>query len=75
MALLETEPVIITFCGDRGEQEFRGMLPVVSRHLLPGLVIRRDSGAAAGVQVCGAGACYPVIRDAAELNKLLGGLA
>ena len=76
LALLETEPVVITFHGDMEEQERSGLAAVVRRHFLPNLAIRSkpDPATPAGVQVCGAGTCYPVISNVAELDRLLGNI-
>jgi len=71
--LLETEPVMITFAGALADRELADLLAAVRRHAFVNRVIRRtlDPAEPAGVQVCGAGACYPVIRDAHELDALL----
>ena len=77
LALLETEPVMITFSGALGDRECTDLAAVVRRHAFGNRVIRRtpDPALAVGVQVCGAGACYPVTRDATELAQLLRRLA
>jgi len=75
LALLETEPVTITFSGNLNGGEIRKMLAIIRRHTLNGCTIKRvTESEAAGVQVCGAGRCHPAIRDASELDALLGRL-
>ncbi len=76
LAMLETEPVTITFNGSPDKGEISQMIAIVRRHTLNGCTIRRgqESTEAAGVQVCGAGSCHPAIRDASELETLLGRL-
>jgi uncharacterized protein YyaL (SSP411 family) len=73
LALLETEPVIFTFSGALTDRERTDLLAVVRRHTFGNRVIKRtlDPAAPVGVQVCGGGACHPVIRDVAELDMLL----
>ena len=69
LSLLETEPLFVTFSGT----EQAGLAAVARRHCHGNYVIKRDPDplAAPGVQVCGAGACHPVVRDATELALLL----
>jgi uncharacterized protein YyaL (SSP411 family) len=76
LAILETEPVVITFRGGLNEQEISELLKVVRRHAIRGYAIKRAQEPAepAGVEVCGAGACYPATRDTAQLDALLGRL-
>jgi uncharacterized protein len=73
LALLETEPVAITFSGDLGERELADLATVARRHCFGNYVIQRDPDPAAtpGVRVCGAGACHPVVQDTNELALLL----
>lgn len=76
LAMLETEPVTITFNGSPGKGEISHLLAIVRRHTLNGCTIRRgqEFTEAVGVQVCGAGSCHPAVRDASELDTLLGRL-
>jgi uncharacterized protein YyaL (SSP411 family) len=76
LALLETEPVVVTFFGALKEREQADLLAVVLRHTFGNRVIKRapSTTGPAGVQVCGAGACHPPILDTVELAELLGRL-
>jgi uncharacterized protein YyaL (SSP411 family) len=73
LAMLENEPVTITFSGGLGDQEISNLLSVVKRYCLHDCAIIKNTDVAQppGVQVCGAGTCNPAVRGAAELEALL----
>jgi len=73
MAMLQTEPVTITFCGAIEEQKLSELLAVVWRHPPYSRILMREqeSNEPIGVKVCGAGTCYPVISEPHELDSLL----
>jgi uncharacterized protein YyaL (SSP411 family) len=73
LAMLENEPILATFRGDRDSADMRDLLQHVKASYIPNLVITHiaDISQTASVALCAAGTCYPPAVTRAELAKIL----
>jgi uncharacterized protein YyaL (SSP411 family) len=73
LAMLENEPVLATFRGNRDSASMRDLLQHVKSGYIPNLTIicDPDTLSAPSVSICALGTCYPPACDPAELARIL----
>jgi uncharacterized protein YyaL (SSP411 family) len=73
LAMLEHEPVLATFRGDRDAAALRTLLQQVKASYIPNLAIlcEPDGASAPSVSICAGGTCYPPAGDPDELAGIL----
>jgi hypothetical protein len=73
LSMLEQEPVLAAFRGNRDSAALRDLLQHVKSSYIPNLVITGEPGdaSAASVSICARGTCYPPAGDPAELAGIL----
>jgi uncharacterized protein YyaL (SSP411 family) len=73
LAMLEHEPVLAAFRGNRDSASLRDLLQHVKASYIPNLVITSepDNALEPSVSICARGTCYPPACDPAELTKIL----
>jgi len=73
LAMLEHEPVLAAFRGDRDSAALRDLLQHVKASYIPNLsiTVEDDDSAAASVSVCARGTCHPPASDSGSLAVIL----
>jgi len=73
LAMLEQEPVLATFRGNRNSASLRDLLQQVKASYIPNLVVlcEPDDASATSVSICARGTCYPAAGDSAGLTGIL----
>ena len=73
LAMLEHEPVLATFRGERDSALLRNLMQQVKASYIPNLVIlcEPDVASSASVSICARGTCYPPAADIASLAGIL----
>ena len=76
LAMLEREPVLATFRGNRESAAMRDLLQNVKASYIPNLAIisEIDDSSAASVSICARGTCYPPASVPGELGRILMGV-
>jgi len=71
--MLENDPILVTFRGNRKSAGLRDLLQHVKASHLPNLAILCESGEESlpSVSICARGTCYPPASDPAELAGIL----
>jgi len=77
LSMLETEPVLAAFRGQRDSAAMRDLLQQVKAGYIPNLVISMEADIlpAPSVSICAMGTCYPAAADRTELSGILKQLA
>ncbi|MDA8414168.1 MAG: thioredoxin domain-containing protein [Desulfobacteraceae bacterium] len=73
LAMLENEPILAAFRGQRDSAVTRELLQFVKASYIPNLAIIRepDNDSAPSVSICARGTCYPPAGDPAGLSRIL----
>jgi uncharacterized protein YyaL (SSP411 family) len=73
LTMLENEPVLATFRGQRDSTALRDLLQQVKANYIPNLVIIGETGddSATSVSLCARGTCYPPAGDTGSLAVIL----
>jgi uncharacterized protein YyaL (SSP411 family) len=73
LAMLESEPIIAVFSGERKCETMDELLRLITSVYIPNLIIRYVAGSSEipSISLCGAGTCYPAATNCAELSAVL----
>lgn len=73
LAMLEEEPILVTFQGDRASHAFRALHQHLKSAYLPNLAIRYEDSTASrpSVAICARGTCFPAASTPEELAPLI----